>query len=91
MPSGRLRSQGENRRKRLIPNRIPRRRLARKNLLAEIIEDRRTRPPTFHMLIQRQGSAEILTWGQFRTLKEARQAVEEFFNETTPPEQTDAA
>jgi hypothetical protein len=43
---------------------------------AQIVPDRFYRNRLFHFVIQRQGSAAVLAWGQERSLEEARHAAE---------------
>ncbi len=69
-----------DRRRRVVPADIPRTRLARGELFAEIIEDRR-RPAVFLCVVQRQGSPEILFLGQSRSRSDAQTTAEEFMSD----------
>lgn len=70
------------RRQRVEPARIPRHRLRKGELLAEIIEDRRGRPNAIvHCVVQRSGSAEVLFLGQFHSRAAAQDAAEQFIAE----------
>ena len=79
MWSGRLVFQ-DGRRKQLIPALIPRTRLREGELFAEIVVDRR-RPPLAHCVVQREGSAEVLFLGQFRSGPEAEWAGMDFISD----------
>jgi hypothetical protein len=68
----------EDRRKQHLPASIPRIRLERGELFAEIIHDRRSHPALFFALVHRQGSPEILMLGQFRSRAEAGVAARQF-------------
>jgi hypothetical protein len=43
---------------------------------ADFRRDKRLVPEVYHCIIQRQGSNEILSWSQYRSLDAARQAAE---------------
>ena len=79
MSSGRV--FGTDERKRIVPACIPRTRLHAGELLAEVVEDRRSRPPLLVCVVQRQGSPEILFLGQFRSESEAEFAAKEFMSD----------
>ncbi len=69
------------RRRRIVPLRIPRTRLEQGELFAEIIEDRRCHPPVVLCVVQRRGSSEILFMGQSRSRSEAETAANEFISD----------
>ncbi len=75
--SGPLNPPGD-RRKRSVPASLPRSRVSKGELFAEIIEDRRCHPSVVFSLVQRQGSPEILFLAQSRSRAGARAAVREF-------------
>jgi hypothetical protein len=56
-------------------------------LFADVIEDRRSRPPLFFCIVQREGSPEILLLGQFNSRPEAALAGEQFMSQYHPPQQ----
>ncbi len=64
----------------VAPASIPRKRITRGELFAEIIEDRRM-PGLFLCVVQRVGSPEILFLGQSPTHEEAESAALEFMAE----------
>lgn len=70
---------GENRRQHIAAQ-IPRIRVLREDLVAEIIMDRR-KPDIVHCVVQQQGSPEILLLEQFYSREEAEAAVEKFLSE----------
>ena len=79
MSSGRV--FGTDQRKRIVPACIPCTRLYAGEMFAEIVEDRRSRPPLLVCVVQRQGSPEILFLGQFRSESEAEFAANEFMSD----------
>ena len=70
----------EERRRRFTPARVPRTRMFRGDLVAEIIADRRERPEVVHCVVQRQGSPEVLFLQQFYSREEAKVAAEQFMS-----------
>lgn len=48
---------------------------------AEIYIDTKLHPPIYHYLITRRGEAEVLMWGQTRSLEEARHAAQEYMED----------
>jgi hypothetical protein len=72
---------GIDQRKQIVPACIPRTRLLTRELFAEIIEDRRARPPIVLAVVQRQGSPEILFLGQFRSHSDAESAAQQFISD----------
>ncbi len=87
--SGPIQPAGE-RRWHVVPRSIPRKRISRGELFAEIIEDRRI-PGLFLCVVQREGSPEILFLGQSRTHEEAESAALEFMTEPAAQRKTGAA
>ncbi len=75
--SGTLNPPGD-RRRRSVPASIPRSRLNKGELFAEIIEDRRTHPSLIFSVVQKQGSPEILFLGQSHSRAAARAAARGF-------------
>ncbi len=71
-------SVGKERRKQHLPASIPRIRLQRGELFAEIIHERRSRPALFFVVVQRRGSDEILLLGQFDSGSEAEASAKRF-------------
>ncbi len=69
---------GRDRRRERVPGSIPRTRLLRGCLVAEIIIDRRIHPAVLHCVVQRQGSSEVLFLQQFSSREEAEEAANEF-------------
>ncbi len=51
-------------------------RLRHGNFYADFRRDRRLYPEVYHCIIQREGSSEILSWSQYRSLEKAMQAAE---------------
>lgn len=51
-------------------------RLRQGNFYADFRRDRRLYPEVYHCIIQREGSSEILSWSQYRSLEKAMQAAE---------------
>ena len=51
-------------------------RLRQGNFYADFRRDRRLYPEVYHCVIQREGSNEILSWSQYRSLEKAMQAAE---------------
>ena len=51
-------------------------RLQQGSFYADFRRDRRLNPEVYHCIIQREGSTEILSWSQFRTLERAQLAAE---------------
>jgi hypothetical protein len=80
LSSGRFELEADHR-KRIVPASIPRIRLFRGELFAEIIEDRRNRPRIVLCVIQRHDSPEILFLGQFHSQGEAKLAGEQFMSD----------
>lgn len=80
MSSGGIPS-GLERRMKIVPACVPRKRLRRGQLLADIMEDRRSHPPLFFCLVQKQDSPEILFLGQFRSGSAAAKAAGQFMSE----------
>ncbi len=71
------RTISEDQRTRRIPASIPRIRLQKGELYADIIEDRRGDPSLITCVIQRLHSPEVLFLGQFHTRSEAQIAAEQ--------------
>jgi hypothetical protein len=69
---------GADQGKQIVPASIPRTRVFGGDLFAEIVQDRRSRPSLFFAVVQRQGSTEILMFGQFRSRSEAEDAARQF-------------
>ncbi len=78
---------GAERRKRVRPTAIPRTRRQRRELVMDIIQDRR-RTPLFFCVVQRQNSPEVLMLGQFTSQSEAVLAGEQFMSDYLRREQT---
>jgi hypothetical protein len=76
LASGRFFESDE--RKRLIAACIPRTSLHAGEFVVEIIEDRRSSPPLFLCVVQRQGSPEILFLGQFNSEADGQAAAKQF-------------
>jgi hypothetical protein len=57
---------------------VPNTRIERYGFIADIIISKYAPGDIFHYIIQRQGSAEILHWGQERSFEKAMECVEEF-------------
>ncbi len=74
----------DERRWHVAPGSIPRKRITRGDLFADIIEDRR-QPGLFLSVVQREGSPEVLFLGQSQTREEAESAALEFMRDQ--PEQ----
>ena len=53
---------------------------------ADFRRDERLNPPVYHCVIQREGSTEILSWSQFRTLEEARISAQRELEQLAQPE-----
>jgi hypothetical protein len=70
-----------DRRKHNVPASIPRRRLKRGELFADIIQDRRNHPLIAHCVVQRQGSPEILHLQQFCSPSAAERAAKQFMSD----------
>ena len=70
-----------DRRKRTEPACIPRKTLVKGELLAEVIENRRSQEPLFFSVVQRQGRPELLFLGQFESEAAAAAAAEEFISD----------
>ncbi len=70
-----------DRRKHNVPACIPRRRVRRGKLFADIIQDRRTDPLIAHCVVQRQGSPEILQLQQFCSRSAAERAAKQFMSD----------
>ena len=68
------------RRKRVPPAAIPRVRRQRRQLVMDIVQDRRS-PPLFFCIVQRHDSPEILMLGQFTSQSEAVRAGEAFMSD----------
>ena len=51
-------------------------RLRHGSFYADFRRDKRLYPEVYHCIIQREGSTQILSWSQFRTLERARLAAE---------------
>lgn len=47
---------------------------------ADFRRDKRLSPEVYHCIIQREGSSEILSWSQYRSLEAARRAAEAEIN-----------
>jgi len=47
---------------------------------ADFRRDKRLSPEVYHCIIQREGSTEIISWSQYRTLEAARRAAEAEIN-----------
>ena len=69
------------RRKTQNPSALPRQTLRAGACSAEIVMDRRADPAIYHVIIQRQGSPEIVVWAQYRTHAEAEQAAKLYVEE----------
>ncbi len=67
------------RRNRVQRDAIPRTRRHRRELVMDIVEDRRR--PMFYCIVQRQGSPEILMLGQFSSRPDAVHAGEQFMSD----------
>ncbi len=48
---------------------------------ADVVVDRRTHPPTYHWIAQREGSPDIVYWGQAESLDEAKEAAQASIDE----------
>ncbi len=70
-----------DRRKHTVPACIPRRRVRRGKLFADIIQDRRTDPLIAYCVVQRQGSPEILQLQQFCSTSAAERAAKQFMSD----------
>jgi hypothetical protein len=51
-------------------------RLRQGSFYADFRRDKRLYPEVYHCIIQKEGSTQILSWSQFRTLERARLAAE---------------
>ena len=51
-------------------------RLRQGSFYADFRRDKRLSPEVYHCIIQKDGSTQILSWSQFRTLERARLAAE---------------
>jgi hypothetical protein len=71
---------GDERRRQFAAARIPRIRMFRGDMVAEIIIERRKQPAVVHCVVQRQGSPEILLLQQFYSQEEAKAAAEHFMS-----------
>jgi hypothetical protein len=71
---------GDERRRQRMAAQIPRIRVLREDLVAEIILDRR-KPKIVHCVVHRQGSPEILLLEQFYSREEAEAALDKFISE----------
>jgi hypothetical protein len=65
-----------DRRRALVPSSLPRIQLRKKLFVADLIEDRRASPPIFHCIVQPEGSVDIVFWGQYTTIDEAKETAE---------------
>ena len=70
-----------NQRQRFLAAELPRTRLLAGEFFADIIHDRRTRPPLFLCVVQRHGSREVLFLGQFHSESDAEAAAMEWIAE----------
>jgi hypothetical protein len=70
-----------------VPQRtqVPTARLQKHGLIADIFMNRQTGGFIFHFIVQRDGAAEILFWGQEHSFKEALNRIQEFLDETCNP------
>jgi len=62
----------------LNPSQIPSTRIQRYGLIADILVSHHPSGSIFHYVIQREGCAEILIWGQELSMDAALKAVEEY-------------
>ncbi len=70
-----------NQRQGFLAAELPRTRLLAGEFFADIIQDRRTRPPLFLCVVQRHGSREVLFLGQFHSEPDAETAAMEWIAE----------
>jgi hypothetical protein len=71
----------------LNPSKIPNTRIQRDGLIADILVSRTSSGSIFHYVIQQEGCAEILIWGQELSMENALQAVDEYL-ESSPLRET---
>jgi len=57
----------------------------------DVISDLRSQPPIYHWLVHREGSPQILQWGQEHTLKKAKSAATAFIRDLAARERTTRA
>jgi hypothetical protein len=81
--SGRQTQFGDERRRQFTAACVPRIRMFRGDLAAEIIVERREHPPLVHCVVQRQGSPDILFLQQFYSVEEAKTEAEHFMSTYT--------
>ena len=81
---------GAERRKRAQPAAIPRVRRQRRDLVMDVLQDRRG-PPIFFSIVQPHGSPEILMLGQFTSQSAAVHAGEQFMSDYLFRRQANAA
>jgi hypothetical protein len=67
----------------LNPAEIPNTRIERYGFIADILVSRHSSGPIFHYVIQREGCADILVWGQEQSMDAALKAVNEFLEAPT--------
>ncbi|MGI9101766.1 MAG: hypothetical protein ACR2IF_04905 [Terriglobales bacterium] len=48
---------------------------------ADVVTDSRVNPPIHHWIVQRQGSPEVVHWGQEASLEAAESAASSFMND----------
>lgn len=70
----------ERRRKRNLAF-LPRQAMRAGSCIAEIVADRRANPAVYHVLVQRDGSNEVLLWAQYHTQGEAERAAKAYVEE----------
>lgn len=59
-------------------------RLVRAPYYADFRRDKRLYPEVYHCLVQREGSTEVLSWTQHRSLEEAMAAAQQEFERFSP-------
>ncbi len=80
MSSGRVEYAADPR-KQVVSACVPKERMSKGDLFADIIHDRRSQPPLFFCVVQERGSREILLLGQYHMASEAADAAEQFMTE----------
>jgi hypothetical protein len=60
---------------------VPTARVQKHGFLADVFMSRNSNGSIFHYIIQRNGAAEILSWGQEHSLKEALDRIQEYLAE----------
>jgi hypothetical protein len=65
-------------------------RLQHGRFYADFTRDERLNPPVYHCVVQREGSTEILSWSQFRTLEAARSSAQRELQQLAQGEPVDS-